>query len=136
MSFNWSQRAAPDITAIEQLAHETLTRLPGEIAERAADVAIIVADRADAEMLAELEIDDDHDLTGLYEGTPLTEKHPSEQSVQPDIIHLFRKPILAEWVERNTVSLGDLVAHIVIHELAHHFGWTDDDIAAIDRWWE
>ncbi|MEM1268240.1 MAG: metallopeptidase family protein, partial [Pseudomonadota bacterium] len=75
-------------------------------------------------------------LTGLYEGTPLTEKSVLDVSPEPDVIWLFREPILAEWRERGDVSLADLVGHILVHELAHHLGWSDDDIAAIDAWWE
>jgi predicted Zn-dependent protease with MMP-like domain len=52
------------------------------------------------------------------------------------VIWLFRRPILDEWSERGDVSISDLVAHVVIHELAHHFGWSDEEIASIDRWWE
>ena len=75
-------------------------------------------------------------MTGLYDGTPLTEKSVSDQPLQPDLIWLFRRPILDEWVERGNVTLQELVAHVLIHELAHHFGWSDAEIAAIDRWWE
>ena len=72
----------------------------------------------------------------VNEGVPLTEKSLSEPQRQPDAIWLYRLPILFEWADRGDVSLGALVAHIVVHELAHHFGWTDADIARIDRWWE
>ena len=60
----------------------------------------------------------------------------AEQVTRPDVIWLFRRPILDEWAERGDVSIQDLVGHVVVHELAHHFGWTDEQIAAIDRWWE
>ncbi|MYA87518.1 MAG: neutral zinc metallopeptidase, partial [Boseongicola sp. SB0662_bin_57] len=57
------------------------------------------------------------------------------QRGQPDAIWLFRRAILEEWIERGDVSLFDLVAHVMVHELAHHFGWSDEDIASIDEWW-
>jgi len=95
-----------------------------------------VAEFADEEMLAELEIGDPFDLTGLYDGVPLTEKSAFDSPEKPDIIWLFRGPILEEWIERGDVALDHLVGHVYIHELAHHLGWSDDDIAAIDRWWE
>ena len=60
----------------------------------------------------------------------------SDQPAQPDIIWLYRRPLLDEWALRGNVTLGELVAHVVTHEMAHHFGWSDDDIASIDRWWE
>ncbi len=88
------------------------------------------------EILESMDLSDPFELTGLYEGTPLTEKSVSDQPMGPDVIWLFRRPILDEWAERGDVSIGDLVAHVTIHELAHHFGWSDEDIARVDRWWE
>jgi predicted Zn-dependent protease with MMP-like domain len=87
-------------------------------------------------MLDELQIDDAFELTGLYDGIPLTEKSTLDQVIKPDVIWLFRRPILDEWAERGDVSIQELVSHVVVHELAHHFGWSDEDIANIDRWWE
>jgi predicted Zn-dependent protease with MMP-like domain len=81
-------------------------------------------------------IESPYDLTGLYEGIPLTEKSVSDQPQQPDTVWLFRRAILEEWVERGDIGLADLVTHVVVHEFAHHFGWSDEDIATIDPWWE
>ena len=81
-------------------------------------------------------IEDPLDLTGLYDGIPLTEKSVMDPGYGPDVVWLFREPILDEWRERGNVDLADLVAHVTVHEFAHHFGWSDDDIATIDRWWE
>ena len=83
-----------------------------------------------------MDIVDPFDLTGLYEGVPLTQKSVMDQPMGPDVIWLFRRPILDEWTARGDVALGDLVTHVFVHELAHHFGWTDAEIAAIDPWWE
>ena len=69
-------------------------------------------------------------------GIPLTEKSVSDPQHFPDTVWLFRRAILDEWVERGNVTLTELVAHVVVHELAHHFGWSDEDVARIDRWWE
>ena len=76
------------------------------------------------------------ELTGLYDGIPVTQKSVTDQPMGPDTVWLFREPILAEWRERGDVELADLVAHVLVHEFAHHFGWSDADIATIDRWWE
>ena len=127
---------APDADLIRQLAEAAMAGLPEPFRAAAAMVALRVEDFADPEILKALEIADPYDLTGLYDGVPLTEKSVSDQMVQPDQIFLFRNPILAEWVERGDVSLAELVAHVFIHELAHHVGWTDDEIARIDPWWE
>lgn len=127
---------APDADLIRQLAEAAIASLPEPFRSAAALVALRVEEFADPEILAALEIDDPHELTGLYDGVPLTEKSVTDQAQQPDQIFLFRRPILDEWVERGDVSLAELVAHVFIHELAHHVGWTDDDIARIDPWWE
>lgn len=86
-------------------------------------------------MLRDLGIADPLDLTGHYEGVPLTEKHLWDPSGEPDTVWLFRGPIIAEWRDRGNVDLFDLIAHVTVHEFAHHFGWSDDDIARIDKWW-
>jgi len=131
-----AQDHAPDLAAIEGLALTALADLPPPFAGPAAEIAIRVEDFATPEVLADLGIEDPFDLTGLYDGVPLTEKSISEQVTQPDTIWLFRRPILEEWIERGDVTLADLVTHVLVHEVAHHFGWSDDDIARIDRWWE
>lgn len=120
----------------ETVARRTVDSLPGPFRGHARQVALRVADWPDAGMLAELGIDDPLDLTGLYEGIPLTEKSVWDVAQQPDTVWLFRRPVLAEWRERGDVALDELIAHVVIHEFAHHFGWSDADIASIDRWWE
>jgi predicted Zn-dependent protease with MMP-like domain len=127
---------APDAAQIEALAREAIAALPAGYREAAAAVALRVEEFAPEHLLEELEIEDAFELTGLYDGTPLTEKSVLDQPWQPDTIWLFRRPILDEWADRGSVPLGVLVAHVLVHELAHHFGWSDEDIARIDRWWE
>jgi predicted Zn-dependent protease with MMP-like domain len=127
---------APDALLIEQLARDTISALPAPFRAAATQIALRIADFASEDMLAVMGIEDPFELTGLYEGIPMTEKSVADQPTQPDVIWLFRRPILEEWVDRGDVSLGDLVTHVTIHELAHHFGWSDDDIATIDPWWE
>ncbi|MFT4152130.1 MAG: metallopeptidase family protein [Paracoccaceae bacterium] len=127
---------APDLTLIETLARQAIAALPAPFAAAAAGVLLRVEDLAPDDILHEMDIDDPFELTGLYDGIPLTEKSVMDQPTRPDTIWLFRRAILDEWVARGDVALGDLVGHVLVHELAHHFGWTDEQIAAIDRWWE
>lgn len=127
---------APPLDLIEALARDAVLALPEPHRSAALQVALQVADFAPDDMLEELGIDNPYDLTGLYEGTPLTEKSVSDQPQQPDTVWLFRRAILDEWIDRGDIGLADLVTHVVVHEFAHHFGWSDDDIAAIDPWWE
>lgn len=132
----WAEVPAPDEAVIEALARAALATLPAAFRARAEAVALRIADLAPDEMLEELGLDDPFELTGLYEGIPLTQKSVLDQPDGPDTVWLFRRAILDEWASRGDVALGDLVANVVVHEIAHHFGWSDDDIASIDRWWE
>ncbi|MDZ7708692.1 MAG: metallopeptidase family protein [Roseovarius sp.] len=128
--------APPSLATFERLAQAAIDTLPPAFRAAAAEVVLLVEDWPPEHILTELEIDDPRDLTGLYEGVPLTGKSQFDQPLGPDTVWIFREPILDEWRDRGNVDLGDLVAHVVVHEFAHHFGWSDDDIAAIDRWWE
>lgn len=118
------------------MARETIARFPAQFAPAAAEVALRVVELPDRDMLASLNINDPLELTGLYEGVPLTEKSVMDVPMGPDVVWLFRDPILAELRARGDVTLADLVAHVTVHEFAHHFGWSDADIATVDAWWE
>ena len=124
------------IDQIADMARATVAGLPEPFRTAAERVVLQVVDWPSDEMLDELGIEDPLDLTGLYDGIPLTEKSVMDPGYGPDVVWLFREPILDEWRERGNVDLADLVAHVTVHEFAHHFGWSDDDIATIDRWWE
>lgn len=126
----------PSARHFEEIARRTVEALPEPFRNHAREVALLVADWPGTDMLADLGMEDPRELTGLYEGIPLTEKSVWDSPMQPDTVWLFRHPILEEWRDRGNVRLDDLIAHVVIHEFAHHFGWSDDDIAAIDPWWE
>ena len=127
---------APGLDAFEALALAALEVIPAPYREAAMAVAIRIEDFAPPDILSEMEMEDPFDLTGLYDGIPLTEKSVMDQPMGPDVIWLFRRPILDEWADRGNVSLAEMVAHVLVHELAHHFGWSDDDIARIDPWWD
>ncbi|WP_146590105.1 metallopeptidase family protein [Puniceibacterium confluentis] len=129
-------RTAPDLLAFEAMARMAIEQLPEAFRAAARTVILRVEDIAPPDVLHDLEIADPLELTGLYDGIPMTEKSFSDPAPWPDTIWLFRKAILAEWRERRNVDLSDLVTHVMVHELAHHFGWSDADIATIDRWWE
>ena len=132
---DWTDTIAPDAADIEAMAIAAIEALPEQFRNAAKEVALRIEDFAGKEILEDLGIDDPTELTGLYDGIPLTERSVSDQPGQPNAIWLFRRAIVDEWVERGDVALPDLVAHVMVHELAHHFGWSDNDIAAIDEWW-
>lgn len=126
---------APDLAAIRAVAEATRDGFPAPFAGLAGEVRLVVEDWPADAVLDEMEIADAYDLTGLYEGVPLTERS-AEWPDPPSTVTLFRRPILDEWAARGDVTLEALVAHVTVHEFAHHFGWSDADIARIDRWWD
>lgn len=127
---------APGLDDIAAMADAAIAALPPQYHAHARAVALRIEDFAPDDMLDDMGIEDPFELTGVYDGTPLTEKSVMDQPDRPDTIWLFRRPILDEWIGRGDVELGALVAHVYVHELAHHMGWSDADIATIDRWWE
>ncbi len=122
---------APSGEAIERIARAAIARLPEAFAAHLGDVVLIVEDYADDETLEALGIAHPLDLTGLYHGRPLGEKSSMDSGALPDRIHLYRRAILDEWIETG-VRLDDLVAHVTIHEIGHHFGLSDDDMHALE----
>ena len=125
-----------DQAAFLAMAEAAVQGFPEPFRKAAAAVVLRVVDWPPDHFLDEMEIDDPLDLTGLSDGVPMTEKSFADPAPFPDTVWLFREPILQEWRDRGDVELSDLVAHVTVHEFAHHFGWSDDDIAVIDRWWE
>ncbi len=122
---------APDADAIEGIARDTIVRLPQAFAAHLGDILLLVEEEADAATLAGVGPEHPLDLTGLYHGRPLGEKSSMDSGTMPDRIHLYRQAILAEWVETG-VRLDDLVRHVTIHEIGHHFGLSDDDMHALE----
>jgi predicted Zn-dependent protease with MMP-like domain len=122
---------APDADAIEAIARATIAKLPQQFAEHLGDIVFAVEEFADDETLAALGLEHPLDLSGLYHGRPLGEKSSMDSGTMPDRIVLYRRAILEEWIETG-VRLDDLVAHVTIHEIGHHFGLSDDDMHALE----
>ena len=127
---------APTVADIESLAERAFLAIPAAVRARCDTLIIRVEEEADDETLAAMGIGNPYDLTGLYDGVPLTEKSVADPVPHTDVVWLYRRAILWEWIERGDVSLEELVTHVLVHEIAHHLGWSDEDIARIDRWWE
>lgn len=122
---------APDADAIEAIARATIARLPAQFAQHLGDIVFAVEEYADDETLAALGLEHPLDLSGLYHGRPLGEKSSMDLGAMPDRIVLYRRAILEEWIDTG-VRLDDLVAHVTIHEIGHHFGLSDDDMHALE----
>ena len=126
------QTFAPDADAIEAIARATIAKLPPEFARHIGDIVLRIEDFADDEILADMGIENPFDLTGLYTGRPVGEKSVDLSGALTDMIHLYRRALLDEWVETG-VSLEALVAHVMIHEIGHHFGLSDEDMHALEE---
>lgn len=124
-----------ELAHFDKIARDTVASLPEVFRAAAQAVLLRIAEWPEPEVLDDLGIADPHELTGLYEGIPMNEKSVLDVAPPPDTVWLFRQPILAEWRDRGDVELDALIVHVVIHEFAHHFGWTDEEIAIIDPWW-
>ena len=125
----WSQ--APDAGAIEALARAAIARLPGLFRNHLDDVVLRVEEFADEETLEALGIDNPFDLSGLYRGRQVGMKSIDDSGALPDMIFLYRRALLDEWVESGE-TLEALVSHVLVHEVGHHFGLSDDDMHALE----
>ena len=122
----------PDLEAVVAMAETALATVPARLAARVRGVGIVVEELPDDDTLDEMGIESAWDLTGLYRGVPLTEQSVTDVVRQPDMIFLYRQPILLEWIETGE-DLHRLVRSVLIHEIAHHFGFSDAEIAALER---
>ena len=128
----WRDATAPSLDQIAALAEAAFAELPARFRKQAGDLVFRVDDFPSEEVLDELGIDDPFQLTGLYQGVDLGRRSVLDPSPEPARVFLYRRPILDEWAERGDVTLGDLVTHVLVHEIGHHFGLSDADIEAIE----
>lgn len=117
---------------IAELADQALAAIPARLRQHVRGVSILVEEVADDETLAELGIESAWELTGLYRGVPWGQKGAGETRQAPDLIVLYREPILLEWIETGE-DLFRLVRNVLVHEIAHHFGFSDADIERLER---
>ncbi|MFZ4606263.1 MAG: metallopeptidase family protein [Caulobacter sp.] len=123
---------APSLDDFAAIARSAFDALPDPFRRLAGDAVIRIADFAEQEVLKDLEIEDAFELTGLYQGVDLSRRSVLDSGVQPSMVFLYRRPILDEWAERGDVTLEELIAHVLVHEIGHHFGLSDDDIDTIE----
>ena len=122
----------PSSDEIEAIARAAMAALPEPFAAHLKAVVLQVEDMADEPLLAELGIDHPLDLTGVYEGIPIGERSVDTSGTLPDRIRLFRRAILDEWCEDGE-DFEHLIAHILVHEVGHHFGLSDADMHALEE---
>jgi predicted Zn-dependent protease with MMP-like domain len=123
---------APSLDDIAAIAEAAYAALPEGFRRMAGQVLFNVTDFAEPDVLADLGIEDAFELTGLYQGVDLAHRSVFDPSPQPSMVFLYRRPILDEWADHGEVSLEELVAHVLVHEIGHHFGLSDDAIETIE----
>ena len=127
----WRTRAAPTLADFEELAAFAWERLPERFRAACAGVLIRVEDFATDDVLDSLNIESPFDLMGLYQGVSLDKQSVLDSGTQPNMVFLYRRPILDYWAEGEETLQG-LVTHVLVHELGHHFGFSDADMETIE----
>jgi predicted Zn-dependent protease with MMP-like domain len=129
---DWSNRLAPSLDDFEAMAAAAFRSLPKPFRDLAGDVTLAVDEFPDDDALAELDLESPFDLLGLFQGVGLAHAPAvAPTGAMPNRIWLFRRPILDYWAEHEE-TLGDIISHVLIHEIGHHFGLSDDDIEALE----
>ena len=123
---------APSLDDLAALAEAAFAALPEAVRRLTGEVLFRVEDFATDEVLDELGLEDPFELTGLYQGVDIGHRSVLDPSPQPSMVFLYRRPILDEWAERGDLDLGELVSHVLVHEIGHHFGLSDAQIAVIE----
>jgi predicted Zn-dependent protease with MMP-like domain len=127
----WHKHRAPSIAEFEAIAQAAYKRLPADFRDMTKDVLIRVEDFPTDEVLDSLGIDSPFGLLGLYQGVDLTRQSVLDVLPLPEMIFLYRRPILDYWSEHDD-TLGDIVTHVLVHEIGHHFGLSDADMERIE----
>ena len=126
---NWADRTAPDLDAFMGLAREAFAGLPEAFRARCGDIVIRIEDFPDDEICEELGLESPFDLLGLFQGVSLIDR--GAEAGAPNYVFLYRRPMLDYWADGEETLRG-LVTHVLIHEIGHHFGFSDDDMHAIE----
>ena len=127
----WRPLKAPSLLEFEVIATEVYRRLPARFRAKSEGVVIHVEDYPTAEVLDTMGIESELDLLGLFQGVGLPFQSESAPSQMPNMVWLYRVPIMLYWAEHEE-TLGHIIKHVLVHEIGHHFGLSDDDMEAIE----
>jgi predicted Zn-dependent protease with MMP-like domain len=129
---SWHPLKAPSLVEFEVIATEAFRRLPAHFRAKCEGVVIHVEDTATDEVLDAMGIQSELDLMGLFQGVGLPFQSESAPVQMPNMVWLYRVPILLYWAEHEE-ALGAIITHVLVHEIGHHFGLSDDDMEEIER---
>jgi len=127
----WRGLTAPSLADIEAMAAAAYGGLPQHFRALCEDLVIRVEDFPEESVVEAMDLESEFDLLGLFQGVGLPFRTPSAPTQMPNMVWLYRRPILDYWAE-NEDSLGDIITHVLVHEIGHHFGLSDDDIEALE----
>jgi len=130
-SRDWGERLAPSLDEVESIAIDALAHLPQEFRVLCGDLVIQIADFPEEQIVEDMGLDTPFDLLGLFEGQGIGERFSMQTGEGPNRITLFRRAILDYWAEHEE-TLGDIITHVLIHEIGHHFGMSDEDMEAVE----
>ena len=129
---DWPYDRPPDLEGFNAIARAVFEELPATFRRLCGNVVVHTAEEAEPEILREMDIADPLELSGLYEGVDVTQASVTDPVALPNHVHLYRRSIIAEWRERRDVTLRHLITHVLVHEIGHHFGLSDEEMHAIE----
>lgn len=129
---DWTDAKAPTLADFEIIASAAWERIQPEFRELCSDLVVRIEDFAIDEVLEELGIESPFDLMGLYQGVSLDKKSVLDVAREPDMVFLYRRAILDYWTESGDETLGEIITHVLVHEIGHHFGFSDADMEEIE----
>lgn len=129
---DWANLEAPSLDDIERLARDAFHALPEKFRALCGEIPFTVQEFPDDDVIRDMDLESEFDILGLFQGSDLAAREGHGGRPEPTMIFLYRRPILDYWAE-NRGTLGDLIRHVIIHEIGHHFGLSDEDMERIEQ---
>lgn len=128
---DWTAAEAPSLDEIEQIARDAFRALPAHFRALCGDIPFVVQDFPDEDVVSDMDLVSEFDILGLFQGSDMAAREGQGGQTDPTMIFLYRRPILDYWAEHHC-SLGDVIRHVIVHEIGHHFGLSDIDMERIE----
>jgi predicted Zn-dependent protease with MMP-like domain len=129
---DWTRIEAPSLDEIEAIARQEFASLPEAFRNLCKDVPFVVQEFPDEDVITDMDLETEFDILGLFQGSDFAAREGMGGQPEPTMIFLYRRPILDYWAEHHC-SLGEVIRHVLVHEIGHHFGLSDGDMEKIER---